>query len=337
MRGFRPVVPAALVLMLVFALAACGDDDPGAAADTSSGSDAGSAGGPESGSASGPESYGEFSPVSDVDPHAAIGQDIAEIKELIDVAEDGGAVDWAAVLAVFEDGGNSIKSDGSVRTLAGLVEAPEVLVVVTDAIDGTGAAAGADDAVRRQVVDKGISALLRAKVLDELEAAADKLADDETDADSGAPHNVDEAWAFFTAEGNGPATTAEKRAADFGLDGEVREAVEAALSDAQAAALDGDTAAFAEAAEEVQGALNFVYYLATYKYLETDGDPVTAAEGRTFFLAIAETVAGADEEAANAVTAAFDSGDFEAGREALNRPGVAEALGLGLDQVIDAS
>lgn len=74
---------------------------------------------------------------------------------------------------------------------------------------------GASDAVRAQQVDKGISVLLAAKVMEELESAAEKVAAGKTDPAAGAPHNVDETWAFFTARGKGPASTAEKRAADF--------------------------------------------------------------------------------------------------------------------------
>ncbi len=108
-------------------------------------------------------------------------------------------------------GGASKKSDGGTRTLAGLVKAPDVVAYITTAIDsGDGS-----DAVRAQRVEKGITALLYLKILDEIEVAKTKVAEAKTDPKEGAPHNVDEAWAFYTANGNGVQSTAQKRGGDF--------------------------------------------------------------------------------------------------------------------------
>lgn len=269
----------------------------------------------------------EFTPVSDVKPHAALGQDVAKIKRLLDLAKQGHPVDFAAIGEVFEKGGASKKGDGSIRTLAALLAAPDTLTSIRDAIAGSGTSAGASDAVRSQRIDKGITVLLADKVIAELAAAAAKVKDDKLEPDSGAPHNVDEAWAFFTAEGNGPASTADKRAADFQRQGKVREPVIVSLVAAQAAATAGDAAGLAAATTSTRQALDYVFYLATFKYLDSK-DGTGRAEGTAFYRGIQPRVAAADPAADTAITAAFASGNSAAGRTALNSPAVLNALGI---------
>lgn len=228
----------------------------------------------------------------------------------------------------FRQGGASRKGDGSLRTLAGIASDHPATAIVNAAIDGSGDSAGAEDAVRAQRVDKGITVLLAAKVVDELKAAEEKAATGEKDPAEGAPHNVDEAWAFFVAEEQGPALTADKRAADFGREGKVREPVIAALTAAQKAAAAGDVAALRQASTDVSGALDYIFYLATHKYLDHEGKADKRAEGESFYLAIAERVRSASAEADASIAKAFTSGDAAAGRAALHRPEVLEALGV---------
>ena len=314
----------ALSTLLLAALSACGSGSLGE--DAGSGSTASQAD-----PSSAAEHAGEYAATSDVTSHAAIGQDVAKVKDLLAVAKDGTPVDWASVSDVWTRGGASKKSDGSMRTLAKLVDDAETTALVADAIAGVGTAQGAPDAIRAQYVDKGISVLLAAKVRDELASAREKVIKHETDVKGGAPHNVDEAWAFYDAEGSGLASTAEKRAADFGLEGKVHEPVLAALTDAQRAATAGDLAAFDAAATEVGHALNAVFYLATYKYLDAEGDAVRTAEGSTFYRGIAGTVRAADKAADATIVAAFAKADAAAGRAALNAPAVFTALGVAAD------
>jgi hypothetical protein len=215
------------------------------------------------------------------------------------------------------------------------VDAPEDVAFVQEAIAGTGASAGASDAVRAQRVEKGISVLLARKVVDELAAAGEKVADGDADPKEGAPHNVDEAWAFFDAGGNGLASTADKRAADFGREGQVREPVEAALTAAQQAALDGNEAAFEEAVAEVETGVAYVFYLATHKYLDTQGDEVRRAEGLSFYRGIQPAVRAASPEADAVVVAAFEADNAASGRAALHRPEVLAALGVTDEERVD--
>lgn len=315
-------------------LTACGSDDDGATVrEIGEGSGSGSGSGSASAPASGSTSAGDdlYTPVSDVDAHAAIGEDIVAIKALLDVAEEGEAVDWPAVDALFNDGEASVKGDGTVRSMATLVETDEAATVVAAAqaaIDGSGEAADLPDAERAQLVDKGMSALLALKVMDELAAAGEKITAGEIDPDEGAPHNVDEAWAFFTAGGNGLASTAEKRAADFEKEGTVLEPVLESLAAAQTASVDGDASAFETATADTQAALNYIFFLATWKYLDNADDPIARAEGQAFYWGIQPIVAAADADADAAIVASLASGDAETGRAALSEAAVLEALGI---------
>jgi hypothetical protein len=315
---------AAIGVAAALVVGACGDDaeEAGDAAATATASEAAE----ESEAAATPGADG-YTPVSDVAAHAAIGLDAKEIRVLMEPATSGGEVDWAAVGKLFTEGKNSARDDG-LRTLAGLAPDDPATAVVTEAITGTGRAAQASPAVRRQMVDKGITVILERKVLGELESAAEKVADKDTDDASGAPHNVDEAWAFYTAEGNGPASTAAKRAADFKKDGQVHEAVITALSAAQAAARAGDEAALQTASADVEAALDYIFYLATFKYLDTENDPVTKAEGETFYLGLQPELAAEAADAHAAITTAFTAGDAASGRAALNGAGSLAVLGI---------
>lgn len=298
------LMAGAVAALLV--VAGCGgDDDDGAQATAAA------------------ETAGTYTAVSDVAEHAAIGRDIADIKALLEPAGEGGDADFEEVGAIWSEGRHSRKGDGSARTLAGFAEGTEIAARVEDAIAGEGEAADLDPAQRRQWIDKGISAALALKVLGELDAAAEKVEAGETDPEEGAPHNVDEAWAFYEAEGNGLASTAEKRAADFGLEGEVHEAVIAALVEAQDAAKAGDAEALARAREDVRGALNRIFALAVKKYLVKGADDeVAAAEG----LAFSWGLQGISDEVRAKIEAGF-GGDAEAAAEALDQA----AGDLGLD------
>lgn len=304
------------------AVAACGSDSEDSEATSATSTT--SADAPEEVVTPGADGY---TPVSDVAAHAAIGLDAKEIRSLMEPASSGGEVDWASVSKIFTKGKNSKKDEG-LRALADLAPDDPATTVVTDAISGAGTAAQASAAVRRQKVDKGITVILERKVLGELEAAAEKVADNKIDDASGAPHNVDEAWAFYTAEGNGPASTAAKRAADFKKDGQVHEAVVKALTAAQDAARSGDAAALKAATGDVEAALDYIFYLATFKYLDTKNDPATRAEGETFYLGIQPELAKEAADADKAITAGFASGDAQAGRSALNSAAALAVLGI---------
>lgn len=305
----RSTVPALLISAL--ALTACGGNATEAADHPTPTATA---------STAAPTSV-EYVAGSDVASHAAIGVDVAGIRELLEAAEKGKPVDWAAVEHLFTKGGGSKKSDGTFRTLAGLAKEHPATAAVTAAIAG-----GASEVIRAEQVDKSMTVILAAKALDELSSAAEKVAAKELDPKEGAAHSVDEAWAFFVAQEQGPALTADKRGKDFNT--ELRKPVLAALAAARDAALAGEAAALTAATGKVEAALNHVFYLAVYKYLGHDGDTVKQAEGSTFYLALAAKVKSADAAADTAIRAALAGGETATGRAALNRPVVLTALGL---------
>ncbi|MGH8999974.1 MAG: hypothetical protein ACRDY7_11355 [Acidimicrobiia bacterium] len=326
--------------LAVSLLAACGDDgdDPAAGSVSSTSS---TAAGSSSSSSTAPategvsEGDGIYSPASNVDPHLALGEDVAAIKAAMEPATKGEPVDWAAVGKIFREGtGASKKGDGSIRTLQGLVPGSAQDAFVNAAIDGTGDAAGASDAVRRQMVDKGITVILAEKVIEEYGKARAKMEEGNLEPPStGAVHNVDEAWAFLVAAGNGPASTAAKRAADFGLEGKVKEPVLQSIVVAQEHSQSGDLAAFDAATEATQEALYYIFYLATFKYLDHD-DEVGEAEGLAFYRGISAAIEQADAASHQAIVDAFESGDAAAGRAALNRDPVLAAIGVSAEEKV---
>lgn len=314
---------AALVVAAGLSLAACGASDSASqpAADT--------AATPTSAAPSAPAAADAYATGSDVTPHAAIGGDVATIRTLLAAAKDGQPVDWTGVGARFRDGGASKKGDGSVRTLAALSPDSAAVALVESAVAGRD---GASDAARAQSVDKGIIVILAEKVVSELGSAAAKVDKGATDPAKGAPHNVDEAYAFFVADGQGPAATADKREKAPELVGKVRKPVVDALVTARAAAQTGDVAALEAATARTQSALDHLFYLAVHRYLGHEGDAVEQAEGSAFYLGIQPRVRAASPAADAAIVATLADGDTVAGRAALDSPEVFAALGLRADQ-----
>lgn len=332
----------AALLSLSLLLGACGDDDtsptdeePPAETGTDSGTDSGdeddfAAGADDEQDAVGEDGGYEYA--SDVSSHRLVVEDICEINSEL----DADSIDFDSVAAIYVDGMHSVNSDGSVRTLAGFASAPDRMHgfdehydsdtpiddFVVAAIEGTGGFEGESDAVRRQGVQKGIqNQTMIAWVIHELNAALAKAGDGSFDAEEGAPHNWDEAWAFYhgSAAQCGPFATADKRGADFGTladDGETslaNEAILAAMNEGREALLAEDADGAEDAADEVLRQVVIIYSQATIKYaalvpedLEA-GDADTArvhqAEGYAFFRVVEPILAdaGADVDAVEAV------------------------------------
>jgi len=192
-----------------------------------------------------------FHPVSDVTAHSMIDLDIQEIER--------SSSDWATAKSVYEGGKNSKKSDGSLRNLkafstsfvdsASKQAEPMAQLghafwgrydfgdaLVTAALDGkddarfgnyaTGSLASTADA-RKQVIKKGIKfSVVWLYALHEMESALAKYKAGNYDPASGAPHALDEVWAFYAgslelgdASGYGPYIAAEKNGKKFGTHG----------------------------------------------------------------------------------------------------------------------
>lgn len=269
---------------------------------------------------------GAYEPASDVSAHAKVVLDVCDVNAAL---PGDGEPDYEAARSAYAEGGNSPSGDG-VRTLQGFAtgELDEPLwnlyterfgptwldVFVTAALDGTGPFEGEADGVRRQGIQKGVqNQILVAWAFHEIDAAREKVEAGETDAASGAPHNVDEVWAFYHGADPscGAVATASKRGADFGTGEATNERALAAVETMRDAALAGDLATFDEGYDEFVAAVATVYAQATIKYAVVMGEDLAAgddetarvhqAEGWAFYRVIEPLVADADPEAADTI------------------------------------
>lgn len=278
-------------------------------------------------------------------------------------------MDFTGAEAIYRDGLNSVKGDGSVRTIGGFASrddrnpalqdyygTPTPLdEFVTTALQGTGDFEGESDAVRRQGIQKGVqNQVMVAWTIHELGSALSKAADGNFDAAGGAPHNWDEAWAFYHGAdgGCGPFGTGNKRAGNFGTvaaDGETaqaNEAILAAMIEGRDALLAEDAAGAQAAADEINRNVFIIYSQATVRYAslmtgdlaEDDADAarIHQAEGYAFWRVI-EAIAdanGADTGAINAILGLTN--DPRSDAEPLVRDALQpawDALGIAADDI----
>jgi hypothetical protein len=375
----RRVVAVAVPLALL--ATGCADDDgagvrtidgSGSASGSVSGSASGS--GPASGSASGSASasgvteegvsgeLGAYAPVSDVSGHARVTLDVCDIKELL---PKDAAIDYDAVAAIYTDGANSGSGD-DMRTLAGFAteERDEPLWnqyvdrfgatwlddFVSSAIDGTGGFEGEDDLVRRQAIEKGVqNQIMIAWALHEMDSARASIEEGDLDPASGAPHKVDEVWAFYhgTAPSCAPYGTAESRGEDFGTGDAANQAALEATEGMRDAAIEGDLEAYDAAYDKFLEAIKLTYTQATLKYAQNVTSDLAAddaeaarvhqAEGWAFYRVLAPFVAEVDPAADDAISGVLDlanepSADAgETVRTALE--GVYDGLGLTAEEI----
>ena len=302
-----------------------------------------------------PKRVDYYLPVSDVRVHAALAKDLSDIAELLNAAKDGSTVDWAAITDIYENGRHA---DG--RTLKGYATSDSVLgefpadvdldANVQAALSGNWAGGEVSDLVRRQLLNKSLQAIIYGKVLQELSSARSQMEQGNLDDESGAPHKVDEAWAFYngTADSQGNrsrsiANTARSREGNFKLAPNVSLPLERALSDALEASRAGDLAAFDAAAAEAKARLNTIFYLATLRYGYVSSTDETEsnraqhlAEGWAFYQAIGATVVSASSASDSTVVEFFtgsaanaiSESEVDAVYAALNTPEVIEALGI---------
>jgi hypothetical protein len=285
------------------------------------------------------EGYGEllYFPVTDQALNLAIGADLRDMRALMSAAAGNQAVDWPAVLAIYEDGKNQSLA-GTTRSLAALARdaypdafpggaavfgrAAFVDAIIRDALTGAGRAAGLGDNARRQIVDRGVQML-------QYGLAAQSLHDAQTLMDEGsaaeAAAAVDTGWAALSGAretsmpNNGLLATALAREEDFVLAGRLARPLEAHLFQAQVAAGQGDAAGVREALEASRGYLNTIFYLSVLrdaKVLAGDSrgtDRAThLAEGWTFFQTLRAQVTAAAPDAATSLEAAFTRDPDEA-------------------------
>ncbi|MQG87403.1 MAG: hypothetical protein FI699_00840 [SAR202 cluster bacterium] len=298
----------------------------------------------------GGSAIGGYTPVSDVVTHSRVVSDVAEINKILGASP----IDWAAVEKLYTEGKNSVKSNGSIRTIAGYARNDSrsepiwddytsyyndqtwLDTFVTSAIEGTGPFAGESDAVRKQGAQKGIqNQIMISWAIHELVAAMAKAEDGNFDAETGAPHNWDEVWAFYHGENpnGGPHATANKRGGNFGTSTMVNNVILAAMNSGRDALLDGDVAGAQSAMDEIIKQIRITYIQASIRYASKIGSDLESgdaekarihqAEGLAFYRVIEPMVAQADAEAAATIAGYYD---LSSEPNALAGPAVQSAL-----------
>ena len=262
-------------------------------------------------------SDGGYTYVSDVQVYADMAHDVCDIKALAET------YDWAGIKAIYTDGENVVKSDGSYKTLAqhaaasgkkhGLqeyygVDAPLDAYMMA-ALDGTGMFEGASDSMREQAVEKAAqNQILTAYAIHELNSAISKATDGNWGAD-GAQHAWDEGWALYhgaTEHASCAAyATGDKRAGNFATTvsssdstAKANAAILVAMNEGLAALQAEDLAGATAARDEVVKNLVIIYSQATIRYaskMTTDSTVEAAqthqAEGYSFWRVIEMYVA----------------------------------------------
>jgi Low iron-inducible periplasmic protein len=371
---FKVLLGCGLTAAVLLAAACGGEDRPDVDVIEDGGNGSGSGSVSASGAPSGPSTGAAgYTPVSNVDIYFDQALDLRDLRGVMQPATQGQPVDWAAARAIYEQGKNAKRGDGTPRPLKTLATDANVLALfpnaemvygnasfldthVTDALNGTGAAQGQSDNARRQMVDKGVQAILYGKALQELAAAKTRVEQGNLDNNTGAPHALDEAWGLIAGRpdesGNlayGLLATATGREDNFNLKGKLRDPLVTSFNEALKAAQAGNATAFNAEYDKIRGRLNTIFYLGALRYAkQLEGDSgaadrmVHAAEGGSFYLAIRSQVAAASAGAAQTVQSAYTRSpneSFPASATAqvyaaLNEAPVLQALAIPADLVI---
>ncbi len=300
-----------------------------------------------------------YVPEANVDLYFAMSLDRRDMRTALTLSQ--GPPDWARALAIYEQGKNAIRPNGTPRPLAGLPndavhavfpDGPAVYGrqkmidgVIRDGLHGTGRAAGLSDDARRRIVDKGILMLFYATALQEFTASQARL-----EANAANPTvPLDETFAILAGapEGNarpyGLFAVASDREKDFKLDGKLFAPLEAALVAARTAARTNDRVAFRTAYAQGKGHINAIFYLSTLQSVraaERDTTPAarqaTLTEGWAYWQTIRAATASGSRQAASEIEAALSrdptapwvAADSARVYASLNEPAVLAALGI---------
>ena len=356
-RSILGLLPVMILGLILVACGGDGEDRPGSVAidpksevvsvsGVKSGTNSVSVSGTGTGSASGTGSRSEVSsgglgkdydeisgykPASNVTSHSLVVMDIGEINALFT-----DPYDYSAINALYTDGKHSVKGSGSVRTIKGFASSERSEAIwddyvayyndpswlntfVSSAIDGTGPFANEADGVRKQGIQKGIqNQVMIAWTIHELVAALAKADDGNFDPEKGAPHNWDEAWAFYAGvePGSGPFGTAAKRGGNFGTGSSVNDSILAAMNNGRDALVNGDVAGARAAHDEIIKQIQITYIQATIRYAakmsgdlaagDTGKARIHQAEGWAFFRVIEPMIAEVDPSVAATIDGIYN-------------------------------
>ena len=261
-------------------------------------------------------SDGGYTYASDVQVYAEMAHDVCDIKALVET------FDWDAIKAIYQNGSNVEKSDGSMKTLAqhasasgkkhGLSEYYATDAPLNDymmaALDGTGMFEGTSNAMREQAVEKAAqNQILTAYAIHELNSAIADAEDGNWGTD-GAQHAWDEAWALYHGATDyascAPYATGDKRAGNFGTTvsdnnstAKANAAILVAMNEGLAALQAEDLAGATAARDTVLKNIVIIYSQATIRYaskMTTDTTLEAAqthqAEGYSFWRVIESMV-----------------------------------------------
>ena len=360
----RPAMTVAALAAVSGMLAACSSSDsssePAATATATAAETAAE-------TAGGVGDFGEdggYAYATNVDDHRLLVVDVCEVKAALDAE---GGPQYADINSVYTDGANSVKGDGSVRTLKGFASAEgkkhnsdeyygsagSIDAFVTSAIDGSGDFDGESDGTRSQAIEKGIqNETLVAYVAHELFTALAKGADGDF---AGGVHNWDEGWAFYhgAEPGCSPYATGNSRAenyatlSDDGVTALANVNILNAMIEGRDALLNEDVDTATTAANEVIRNLVTIYSQAVIRYATkmtsdlAEGDQEAArahqAEGLAFWRVIEPYVGGINPDSTSAINGVFAlSSDPASGTEGDVRAALEpiwDATGVSADEV----
>lgn len=282
---------------------------------------------------------GGYQPVSDVGQHARMSADVCAINTFLDAKP----IDWAAINMVYRAGKYSAEGNGSKRTFGKFARDPRSTEYVlgryerhfgagwldtfaSAAINGTGPFAREDDLVRRQGAQKAVrDQMLVAWTFHELDASVAKATRGDFDPYTGAPHNWDEARAYYHGEKPecAPFATSDERGREFGTASAVNARILTAMRQGLEALLAKDVSGATKARDEIVRNITITYVQSAIKYAtvmntalaggKTDDARIFQAEGWAYFRVIEPLVAERDAGAARAVSRVFDLGHRPAG------------------------
>jgi hypothetical protein len=260
--------------------------------------------------------------------------DVCEINTLLDARP----IDFAAIGVIYRLGRHSTEANGTMRTFRQFASgdrSSEHLLsryqrhlgsgwlhsFASAAIEGTGPFAGETELVRRQGVQKAVrDQVLVAWTFHELDAAVDKATRDNFVAETGAPHNWDEARAYYHGEKPecAPYATAEERGLQFGTGSAINHGILGAMHRGLNALQARNAIGAARARDDVVRSITIAYIQSAIKYAtdldaalaqgKTDDARIWQAEGWAYFRVIEPLVSEVSPGAAQAVTGVFDLG-----------------------------
>jgi hypothetical protein len=276
-----------------------------------------------------------YKPHSNVEDEAAVALDAADIVQ----AANQGELTPADMRGVYENGkhakGSSVQSLARDETLAqqfptearyfgtpSFLDAP-----LTDALNGSGAAADYSPAQRRQVVTAGLQRVMAYTMIRQMQIAEEKLRKGDPDPDDRSHNYVDRAWAFYTASAEGEqrpgslAMTAAELERALGRSGTIDQPLRAALVIMQDGASRRNLDEFLPARHTVEERLHTIFFLATAQQMAEGlraaerGDLAGAAarqvQGLTAYAAIQPLIAESNPSADQTITTYFKLGPAE--------------------------